>query len=59
MTLCEALRQIIGKYGPDAIKERRLDVLLSGTGISVSPEISCVIEAFSADGSGKELFGPA
>lgn len=40
MTLCEALRQIIGKYGPDAIKERRLDVLLSGTGISVSPEIS-------------------
>ena len=40
MTLCEALRQIIGKYGPDAIKERRLDELLSGTGISVSPEIS-------------------
>ncbi len=58
MTLCEALRQILDKYGPDALKERRLDELLSGTVISVAPRIWKVIEAFSADGPRSELFGP-
>lgn len=58
MTLCEALRQILDKYGPNAIKERRLDELLAGTGISCAPGIMMVIRAFSDDGSRSELFGP-
>ena len=55
MKLYDALRQLLGEYGKSVISEKRLTGLLSDLGAFDTPEVRKVMEAFSADGYGREL----